>query len=106
MIGQALSSLIKSYTDIFAPEFLTNISSNISAGGRRTDADVDGHLKKTVLKDNLTSPVLLDANTLMEKALYDKLKTENYALHIPITLLYEEYDCKPLPPPRPLKRIA
>lgn len=31
MIGQALSSLIKPYTDLFAPEFLTNISSNISA---------------------------------------------------------------------------
>lgn len=40
----------------------------------------------------------------MEDALYTKLKTDNYALHIPIALVYEEYECTPLPP-RPLKRI-
>lgn len=98
MIGQALSSLIQPYTSLFAPEFLTNISQNISAGGRWTDADVDSHLKKTVLKDNLTSQILLDANTLMEKALYNKLDTDNYSLHIPIPLVYEEYECFPTPP--------
>ena len=31
MIGQALSSLIQPYTSLFAPEFLTSISTNISA---------------------------------------------------------------------------
>lgn|GEM_PF-4090678 len=51
-----------------------------------------------MLKDNLTSPVLLDANTILEKALYAKLDTGNYALHIPIPLLYEEYQCFPTPP--------
>ena len=53
------------------------------------------------MKDNLTSAVLLDANTLLEKALYDKLNNENYDLHIPIPLVYEDYQCLP----GPIKRI-
>ncbi len=98
MIGQALSSLIQPYTSLFAPEFLTSISTNVAAGGRWQDADVDTHIKKTVLKDNITSQVMVDANTLLEKALYNKLNADNYSLHIPIPLVFEKYDCFPTPP--------
>lgn len=101
MIGQSLSSLIQPYTNLFAPEFLTNISTNIAAGGRWKDEDVDSHIKKTVLKDNITTAVLLDANTVLENSLYNKLKDDKYALRIPIPLVYEDYQCLP----GPIKRI-
>ncbi len=55
-------------------------------------------MKKTILKDTLTSQVMLDANSILEKSLYEKAKTSNYSLHIPIPLVYEKYTCLPTPP--------
>ncbi len=94
-------SLVQPYTSLFAPEYLTNIDQNIIAGGRWNAANVDSHIKKTVVKDTLTSTALFDANSVLEKALYEKLQTGNYALHIPIPLIYEEYECVPVPPVLP-----
>lgn len=99
MIGEALAALIKPYTTLFSPEYLSSIQENVAAGGRWDDADIDSHLKKTVLKDDLTSTVLLDANTILENALYNKFDQGDYALHIPIPLVYEKYICSPTPPP-------
>lgn len=101
MMGNALLSLVQPYTSLFAPEYLNNIDQNIIAGGRWNAANVDSHIKKTVVKDTLTSTALLDANGVLEDALYKKLQTENYALHIPIPLIYEEYACVPVPPVLP-----
>ena len=73
MIGEALKALIKPYTSLFSPEYLSSIQENVAAGGRWDDADIDSHIKKTILKDDLTSTVLLDANTVLEKTLYNTL---------------------------------
>lgn len=54
-------------------------------------------MKKTSLKDNLNSPILFDTNKLLEDKLYNTLKEGKYALHIPIPLVYEKYDCLPIP---------
>ena len=98
MLGESISSLTQPYTSLYAPEYLTNVIANAAAGGRWDEDAVDSHVKKTSLKDNLTSTILLDANTLLQDKLYNTLKDGKYSLHIPIPLVYEKYDCFPVPP--------
>lgn len=93
MLDESIGSLALPYTELFSPEFLSTIYANVAAGGRRNENDVDNHMKKAALKDAMTSSLFYGANSILEKTLFNKLKNDNYALHIPIPLVYERYDC-------------
>jgi hypothetical protein len=82
---------------MISPKALADMRDAVLAGGRRTLKELDSHMTKIQLNDDLLvrtsntalNPVLVDYNTILSQALVQKVQQNNYALHIPILTSYE-----------------
>lgn len=93
LLEKVITSLSKSYIDMFSPAYIETITNNILLGWRWNEEDIDTHIQKTIINDEIAPLILKDFNAKLQDAL-DKYLLDNQ--YIASDLLYVSSFGEPL----------
>ena len=99
-----VDAFLKSYTDVYGPNYMSRMKDNLMAGGRRQLGDIDFQARMIALRDDLvlrnlnkddqTKNILQDFNDTLFDSLNQQIDSGHYAMHIVIPTNYTEYTNK------------